>query len=146
MNIFGDYINRLNRYLLRNIGFLISDRFCRLKILIALEKLPITNKTILKESKILSIVDKWLLESSPKHDSSDESTPGSPVFIDERTGLPIENPMKINKTDNTNLTHVSEEKIRSFEQEKIYTLSKQLLEQWSGLQVIKYNNFTKFSA
>lgn len=123
--------------------------FFRLKILTALEKLPITNKTILKESKILSIVDKWLLESSPEDDSSDESASASPVFIDERTGLPIENPMKNNKTDNSNLSQIVEEvinskKVRSFEQEKIYELSKQLLDLWSGLQVKRFNNYIFF--
>ncbi|XP_077299831.1 SET domain containing 2 isoform X2 [Arctopsyche grandis] len=107
-----------------------ADDFVRLEILFALKKLPIPNKTLLEENKILSTIEKW--QEDTKDDSSDDSRPGTPVFIDESTGLPAENVSRFKSTDSS---QDSQDSIKK-DDENINKLSKQLLENWASLQEV----------
>lgn len=109
--------------------------FYRLEILIALKKLPIPNKTLLEENKILATVKKW--QGDSKDDSSDESMPGTPVLIDESTGLPAENVSRFKSNDSS---QDSQESIKK-DEENINQLSKKLLENWGSLQVLNVFSF-----
>ena len=55
----------------------------KIQILATLKILPITNKTVLKDSKILSVVERWskpLVDASLKDsEATDSSEPGTPV-------------------------------------------------------------------
>ncbi|XP_061707608.1 probable histone-lysine N-methyltransferase CG1716 isoform X2 [Cydia pomonella] len=84
----------------------------RLEMLQTVDRLPITNKTMVSESRFFTIVERWL---------SDTPTPD--VFIDESTGLPVELANK--PQDDTNISSVLE---------KVKDLSSQLLERWSSLK------------
>ena len=52
------------------------------EILETLETLPISNKTILKDSKILAMVEKWSTKSSKEEDAS--ATPGGVGGVDSK--------------------------------------------------------------
>ncbi|XP_063376653.1 probable histone-lysine N-methyltransferase CG1716 [Cydia fagiglandana] len=88
----------------------------RLEMLQTVDRLPITNKTMVSESRFFTIVERWL---------SDTPTPD--VFIDESTGLPVELTNKP-QDDSTDVSSVLENL------EKVKDLCSQLLERWSSLK------------
>lgn len=94
----------------------------RWEMLQTVDRLPIPNKTIVQESRFLTMIERWLSSSAEQPDNN--------VFIDEVTGLPIE------------LPHIKPEQDANEKQnsaailEKVKELSKQLLERWSSLKEV----------
>lgn len=121
-------------------------------MLTALEKLPIPNKTILQECKLIGNIEKWLTDTcpskSPKEDSSDNSGRGTPVLIDENTGLPVELPFKFTHKEEVEVLPLNEsgDNIEAnvnndvvihtdTQKEDIAKLCNLLLDRWSQLKV-----------
>ncbi|XP_061385739.1 probable histone-lysine N-methyltransferase CG1716 [Danaus plexippus] len=95
----------------------------KLEMLQTVDRLPITNKTMVQESRFFTIVERWL---------SSSDAPPEPVFIDEATGLPVEIPRP------TPDEPVTPEKTKenAAMSEKVKDLCNQMLERWSSLKEV----------
>ncbi|KAI5640686.1 SET domain-containing protein [Phthorimaea operculella] len=94
----------------------------RLEMLSTVDRLPVANKTLVQESRFISIVERWLSPTPIPHHQS---------FTDEATGLPIELP---NRSAQDNAASV--EKANAAILDKVKDLSNQLLERWSSLKEV----------
>ncbi|XP_053608282.1 histone-lysine N-methyltransferase SETD2 [Plodia interpunctella] len=93
----------------------------KLEMLQTVDRLPITNKTMVQESRFFTIVERWL--------SAADQQPH--VFIDEATGLPVELP-----NSGSQEAASPDKKDTAAMNDKIKNFCNQLLERWSSLKEV----------
>lgn len=126
----------------------------RLEVLKTLNTLPIPNKTMLKDSKIYGVVERWSkrLYLSPNGDSPEDDQAKSKMICedsnstnsdgsnekrspDERLTNDIPDKQNNNNTDNSCLP-INEVKLEGIEQNAIPDLASSLLAEWSNLKEV----------
>ena len=112
----------------------------RLEVLKALSTLPIPNKTMLMDSKVYSVVQKWSEESylSPKVESPDDD-----VTCKRTSAIKIEeNDSNCDSNEKPNVERTIEKEVaddvktETSDQPNVPELSSNLLKQWSNLKEV----------
>lgn len=123
----------------------------RLEILKTLNTLPIPNKTMLMDSKVFGVVEKWAEQvyssptsGSPEDDdqsktkiSSEEPDSSCDIDSNEKDGCDGSvKEFEVGIVDN-NIKNEAEEECRTLEEQTIFTeLAKKLLSDWSNLKEV----------
>lgn len=117
----------------------------RLEVLKTLNTLPIPNKTMLMDSKIYGVVEKWAkrLYFSPNTDSPEDDQVKSKIICEEPNTDNVEkkNTERVNnipekRNNNENCLAINEVKSENTEQNLISDLAANLLAEWSNLKEV----------
>lgn len=116
----------------------------RLEILKTLSTLPIPNRTMLIDSKVLSVIEKWSKQlyhspsvDSPEDDQSKTKSTGEDLEMDSSEKVSSENAIDSIETKKENESEIKNEiKAEAIEQSLISELASSLLVEWSNLKEV----------